>query len=112
DVLESSARKYGTRLRITAQLIKSGTGFHLWSQTYERDASDVFKVQDEIAGAIAEALEAKLLGHPNSTVPPRSAAPAAFDEYLKGRSLFAQRLGDNIPLAIQAYDRALALDPD
>jgi TolB-like protein len=48
-VLEGSVRKSGTRLRITAQLINSASGYHLWSQTFEGDASDVFKVQDEIA---------------------------------------------------------------
>jgi TolB-like protein len=55
-VLEGSVRKDGARLRITAQLIKTATGFHVWSQTFERDAADVFKVQDEISTAIAKAL--------------------------------------------------------
>ncbi len=59
-VLEGSVRKGGTTLRITAQLIDSQTGFHLWSDTYDRDASDILKVQDEIAGAITTALQYRL----------------------------------------------------
>jgi len=61
-VLEGSVRKGGSTLRITAQLIDSQTGFHMWSETYDRDASDVLKVQDDIAGAIATALHTRLGG--------------------------------------------------
>jgi TolB-like protein len=110
-VLEGSVRKEGTRLRITAQLIKVATGFHLWSQTFERDAADVFKVQDEISTAIAKALEAKLSGRTASAALPRTADPAAYDDYLQARTLVAHRLGDSIPQAIAAYDRAIARDP-
>jgi len=110
-VLEGSVRKDGTRLRITAQLIKSGTGFHMWSQTFERDASDVFKVQDEISTAIAKVLEAKLGSRPSSTIAPKAADPAAYDDYLLARSLIARRVGDSLPLAIAAFDRAIARDP-
>jgi len=110
-VLEGSVRKAGTRLRITAQLIDSKSGYHLWSETYERDAADVFKVQDEISNAIATALEAKLSGRPPS-VTVRAADPVAFDDYLQGRAFFAQRVGDNLKLAVAAYDRALARDPN
>ena len=111
-VLEGSVRKDGTRLRITAQLIKSGTGFHLWSQTFERDASDVFKVQDEISTAIAKTLEAKLSGRHAETEAPKTADPAAYDDYLLARSLLARRVGDSLPLAIAAFDRAIARAPD
>jgi TolB-like protein/Flp pilus assembly protein TadD len=110
-VLEGSVRKDGTRLRITAQLIKSGTGFHMWSQTFERDASDVFKVQDEISTAIAKTLEARLSGRAAETAAPKSADPAAYDDYLLARSLVARRVGDSLPLAIAAFDRAIARDP-
>ena len=61
-VLEGSVRKAGNRIRITAQLIKAADGFHLWSDRYDRELNDVFAVQDEIAAAIAGALEAKLAG--------------------------------------------------
>src|SRR4029077_6483275 len=111
-VLEGSVRKDGTRLRITAQLIKSGTGFHMWSQTFERDASDVFKVQDEISTAIAKILEAKLGGRASEIPAPKTADPAAYDDYLLGRSLVARRVGDSRPLAIAAFARAISPAPD
>jgi TolB-like protein/Tfp pilus assembly protein PilF len=110
-VLEGSVRKEGARLRITAQLIKTATGFHLWSQTFERDASDVFKVQDEISTAIAKTLEAKLSGRAAEGAVPKAADPAAYDDYLLARSLVARRIGDSLPLAIAAFDRAIAGDP-
>ena len=110
-VLEGSVRKQGTRLRITAQLIDSTSGFHLWSETYERDASDVFKVQDEIATAIATALEAKLSGRAVSATAAKVADPAAYDDYLQGRAYFARRTGDNLQHAVEAFDRAIAREP-
>ena len=111
-VLEGSVRKDGTRLRITAQLIKSGTGFHMWSQTFERDASDVFKVQDEISTAIAKTLESKLSGRSAETAAAKTADPAAYSDYLLARSLLARRVGDSLPLAIAAFDRAIARAPE
>ena len=110
-VLEGSVRKAGTRLRITAQLIDSESGYHLWSETYERDAADVFKVQDEISNAIATALEAKLSGRPQSPAEGRVVDPAAYDDYLQGRAIFARRSGNNLKLAVEAFDRAIARDP-
>jgi TolB-like protein len=110
-VLEGSVRKSGTRLRITAQLIDSATGYHLWSQTYERDAADVFKVQDEISTAIANALKAKLGGGAADATPARTVDPAAYDDYLMGRAFFARRTDDNLTQAIAAYGRAIAHDP-
>ena len=110
-VLEGSVRKEGNRLRITAQLIDSRSGFHLWSETYERDAADVFQVQDEISTAIANALEAKIGGRLIETHAARQAKPEAYDDYLQGRALVAKRVGDNCRLAVEAFDRAIAKDP-
>ncbi len=108
-VLEGSVRKEGMRLRITAQLIDTASGFHLWSETFERSATDVFKVQDEISAAIAKALEARIIGgDANQSTKPSN--PEAYDAYLMGRSLLARR-GDNLLLAIKAFDRAIAKDP-
>jgi TolB-like protein len=107
-LLEGSVRKDGNRLRITAQLIDGKSGYHLWSETYERDAADVFQVQDEIAGAIAAALEAKIVGR---AAPAQRVDPEAYDDYLQGRALVAKRVGDNTRLAVEAFDRAIARDP-
>jgi TolB-like protein/Tfp pilus assembly protein PilF len=110
-VLEGSVRKSGTRLRITAQLIDSATGYHLWSQTYERDAADVFKVQDEIAGAIADSLKAKLGGTASEPKPAATVDPAAYDDYLQARAFLARRAG-YLEKAVAAFDRAIARDPN
>lgn len=60
NVLEGSVRRAGTRLRVTAQLIRASDGMHLWSQRYDRELTDVFAVQDEISTAISQALQLKL----------------------------------------------------
>jgi len=110
-VLEGSVRKHGTRLRITAQLINSASGFHLWSQAFEGDVGEVFKVQDEIAAAITDALKTRLSsGHPAAR-PALSADPLAYDDYLQGRAFTARRVDDNLKLAVAAFDRAIARDP-
>jgi len=111
-VLEGSVRKGGSTLRITAQLIDSQTGFHLWSDTYDRDASDILKVQDEIAGSITNALQYKLGASAVASVPVRKVNPAAYDDYLQGRAFVAMRFLDNLDKAIAAFDRAIAKDPD
>jgi len=111
-VLEGSVRKNGTKLRITAQLINSKTGFHMWSQTFEGDAGDVFKVQDDIAIAITDFLKSKLslIGVKRNS----SAAvnPEAYDSYLQGRTFIARRWLENLDKAIVAFDRAIEIDPD
>jgi len=61
-VLEGSVRRSGRKIRVTAQLNNAVSGFHLWSQTYDRDVGDVLKLQTEIANAVAEGLKVTLLG--------------------------------------------------
>ena len=112
NVLEGSVRKSGNTLRITAQLIRTSDSSHLWSQTYDRELTDVFKIQDEIAGAIADALEAKLVDRPATVASARTSNPVAYDDYLQGRALVARRRLENIDKAIAAFDRAIAEDPD
>jgi serine/threonine protein kinase/TolB-like protein/thioredoxin-like negative regulator of GroEL len=77
NVLEGSVRKSGNRLRITAQLVRADNGYHLWSQTYERKLDDVFKVQDEIAGAVVGALKVSLL----SDAMPKATGTSNIDAY-------------------------------
>jgi adenylate cyclase len=111
-VLEGSVRKSGGNLRISAQLIQCNSGYHIWSQIFDRAAADVFEVQDEIAGAIATALEAKLGGRAGPAQPAASADPAAYDDYLQARAFLARRAGDNLKQAVAAFDRAIARDPN
>jgi len=112
-VLEGSVRRQGERVRITAQLIDAGNGFHLWSQTYDRELKDIFAIQDEIARAIARELEVTL-GDATSA----SAAPAAttdleaYDLYLRGRELWHARGEPGLRRAISAFEQAIARDPE
>jgi TolB-like protein len=112
NVLEGSVRTSGTRVRITAQLIKVADGFHLWSQTFDRDVTDIFAVQDEIARAVVAALKVKLLaGQGGVAKERRTVSSEAYAEYLKGRQ--SQRLGtlEGHRDAIAAYRRAIERDP-
>jgi TolB-like protein len=100
NILEGSVRKSGNKLRITAQLIQADTGYHLWSETYDRELDDVFAIQDEISAAIGEALRVELsLGADETPAAPRvaeSANTAAYEAYLSGRHLVNQRGRSNI----------------
>lgn len=115
-VLEGSVRKAGNKLRITAQLIEAGSGYHLWSESYDRDLDDVFAIQDEIAAAIGEAMRVELAldGDAPASIPrvAESANTAAYEAYLKGRHLVNQRGRSNIVQAVEDLKRAVRLDPD
>ena len=94
-VLEGSVRRAGPRMRITAQLIDASEGHHLWSERYDRDVSDVFAVQDEITGAIRDALSERLLGIGPARHQKTPAIDAAtYELYLRGLHLIRQRLGE------------------
>jgi serine/threonine-protein kinase len=94
-VLEGSVRRAGPRMRITAQLIDAAEGHHLWSERYDRDVSDVFAVQDEITGAIRDALSERLLGiGPARHQKTPSIDAATYELYLRGLHLIRQRLGE------------------
>ncbi|MDH3401601.1 MAG: hypothetical protein OEM03_11630 [Chromatiales bacterium] len=113
NVLEGSVRKDKQRIRITAQLIDARTDKHLWSETYDRDLSDIFAVQDEIANAIVKALVDKLGVAQDArpvTVLPATANLDAYELYLKGRDLFNRRV--SLPTSIRYFQQAIALDPE
>ena len=113
-VLEGSVRKSGTRLRITAQLIEAEEGFHLWSNTYDRELSDVFAIQDEISQAIAAALRAELaLGGGTATAHvAETSNAAAYEAFLKGRALVNRRGNIAITEAVRQLEKSVRLDPD
>ena len=111
-VLEGSVRKQGERVRITAQLIDADKGFHVWSQTYDRELKDIFAIQDEIAHAIAGALQVKLgVDHAPGPAKPDTTDLAAYDLYLKGLSLWQARGPANLDRAERLFEQALARDP-
>ena len=108
-VLEGSVRKQGERVRITAQLIDASTGFHVWSQTYDRELKDIFAIQDEIAHAIAQHLKVKLGGERETARAP--ADLAAWDLYLRGLELWQARGQANLDQAERLFRQALERDP-
>jgi serine/threonine-protein kinase len=109
-VLEGSVAKSGDTLRITAQLINAENGYHLWSQTYDRPFKDVFALQDEIAAKVVEALKLELLpGKAPAT--PRSQSAEGYDQYLLGLTYLRRNSVDGWNRAVEAFGRAVALDP-
>lgn len=108
-VLEGSVRRQGDRVRITAQLVRADTDGHVWSETYDRNLVDIFKVQEEIAQAITVAL-AEVLGTRSVSVRAATADLDAYERFLRGRALFHQRrdLGD----AISDLSFAVEQDPE
>jgi TolB-like protein len=112
-VLEGSVRKSGVRVRVTAQLIEADTGYHLWSDTYDRDLDDIFAIQDEISAAIVAALS-ETLGLESTAAPHVAAAtdPEAYNAYLLGQHQLKQRTRLDIEAAIGNFERALDVDPE
>ena len=108
-VLEGSVRQAAGKLRITVQLISAADGYQLWSGRYDRALEDVFAVQDEIARAIADTLELRLLGRSSSPLVSHvTRTPEAYDLYLKGRYFFNHRVAQK---AIEAFEASIAADP-
>ena len=111
-ILEGSVRKSGRRLRVTAQLITAADGYHLWSERYDRELTDVFAIQDEIASAIAAKLRVTLsAASGGQMVRPGTGHLEAYELLLKGRVLQTRR-GSAIGAALECFEKAVALDPD
>ena len=111
-VLEGSVRKQGDKVRITAQLIDAETGFHEWSQTYDRKLEDIFAIQDEIARAIGNELKVRIVAdaQPGEAVGGKRNS-AAYDRYLRGMSLWHTRRGQALWEAIRLFNEAVEIDP-
>ncbi len=109
NILEGSLRREGNRIRITAQLVNAANGFHLWSETYERELQGVFAVQDEITRAIVDALKIKLAIAPSAQLQPNS---EAHDLYLQGL-YFSNKSGEeDLRRSLVFFQRALQKDPN
>ena len=109
-VLEGSVRRSGNHLRVTAQLVRADNGYHLWSETYDRNVDDIFKVQDDIAGAVVKALKVSLL----QTEAPRAApttSSEAYRLYLQAVSLARRESAGDTAQAYAYLRQALNLDP-
>ena len=107
NVLEGSVRRSGNRIRVTAQLINAEDGYHLWSERYDRELTDVFAIQDDIAQAIAGALQLKLISNPARHTP----AFPAYEALLKARHHARTYLPEAHARADGYCRQAIALDP-
>ena len=108
-VLEGSVRKSGNKLRITAQLIRADNGYEVWSETFDRQLTDVFKIQDEIAGAVVQALKVSLL---EGTAPKAELTTntEAYTLYVKALAISRSGALDDFQTAIRDLQKAVALD--
>ena len=113
-ILEGSVRRAGNQLRVSAQLVEVESGFQLWSDVYDRELRDIFTVQDEIAGAIVEAMTAALVGNssPETAAGSNEVDLEAYQAFLEGRFLAEQRTSTSLPMSVKAFEQAIALAPD
>ena len=109
NVLEGSLRREGNRIRITAQLINARNGFHIWSDTFERELQGVFAVQDEITRSIVDALKIKLAVAPPVRTPEST---EAYDLYLKGLYYSNKSDEENLRKSLSLFQQALDKDPN
>jgi adenylate cyclase len=112
-VLEGSVRRSGQRVRVTAQLVDASSGYHIWSGSYERQLSDIFRLQDELARAIVQALRVQL--GVVATVPlvvEQTRSPEAYNWFIRGRALFDWASPQNTFQSISYFEKAVEADPD
>ncbi len=113
-ILEGSVRKAGNRVRITAQLVNTANGYHLFSETYDRSLEDIFEVQDEIAGKITRKLTSRMDGSKikKSLVKSLTENLDAYNVYLKGIFYWNKWTPDNMKKAIVLFEKALEMEPE
>ncbi len=109
-ILEGSVRKAGRRVRVTAQLVKAADGFHLWSETYDRELDDIFAVQDDISRSVSSALSVRLLAGENEPKAARGNAEA-YNLFLQGKYFRARLRREDLEKAVSYYEQALRLEP-
>jgi len=113
-ILEGSVRRAGNTVRITVQLIDAVTGFHVWSQTYDRRLTDILKVQTDVATAVAQQLEVKLSDTKTDKIDQGGTrSPRAYDAYLRGMQILTSwdKGEADLRSSLAAFDRAISLDP-
>ncbi len=112
NILEGSVQKIGSRVRVNVQLVDAVTDAHLWADTYDRDLTDIFAVESEIARTVAQTLQARLTGVAEQVLASRPTQnPDAHQLYLKGRFFWNQRDAPNLQKAIGFFQQAINLDP-
>jgi len=109
-ILEGSVRKSGKRIRITAQLIKVDDGFHMWSETYDRELNDIFAIQDEISAAILTQLKTQLLGEQKMVT--AKTDTRVYEFYLLAKQRIYERNQASLEMAVKLLGQAVAIDAD
>ncbi len=113
SLLEGSIRKAGNKVRITTQLIDAKNDKHLWAQSYDRDLTDIFAVQGDIAEQVAGALKIKLLSKEKEAIEQKpTGSPESYSLYLKGRYFWNERTKESVKKAIRYFEEAVRLDPN
>ena len=113
NILEGSVQKAADQVRVNVQLINALNDAHLWGDVYDRKLTDIFPVESDIATTIADTLQAKLTGAEKQSISSQPTSDlTAYELYLKGRSLWGKRGGDNLRQAIAFYEQAIAHDPN
>jgi TolB-like protein/cytochrome c-type biogenesis protein CcmH/NrfG len=111
NVLEGSVRRAGNKVRVTAQLVSAKDGYHIWSETYDRELTDIFAIQDDIASHVVEALKIELLGAQEAPVSQFETASAeAYNFYLLGRGKLRDMSFASLRQALQYFKEAIASD--
>jgi pentatricopeptide repeat protein len=112
NILEGSVQKAGNQVRVNVQLINALTDAHLWADTFDRQLTDIFAVESEIAKSVADTLQAKITGSEKSSMAKApTEIPEAYELYLKGRFFWNKRTGDDLRKSIEYLKQAIAKDP-
>jgi TolB-like protein len=112
-ILEGSVRRAGSRIRVAVQLISANDGYHLWSESYDREMSDVFAIQEEIAQAVVRVSKVKLASQPEGPLVRRGTVNLeAYHSYLQGRLYYEQMTPASLARCRACHERAIALDPN
>jgi eukaryotic-like serine/threonine-protein kinase len=113
NVLDGSVRKSGNRLRFSVQLVQASSGTVVWSETYDREVKEIFELQEDVAGAVVEALKLQLLPSERIPVSERTANAQAYELYLQGLKYSKEsQTVDDMRRAMGAFEKAVALDPN
>jgi TolB-like protein/tetratricopeptide (TPR) repeat protein len=113
SILEGSVQKIGNNVRITAQLIDARTDVHLWSETYDRNISDIFSIQSEVAQTVAKKLKATLTSKEKGQIEKNQTNNVeAYNLYLQGRFFWNMRTEEGVKKSIDYFEKAIAIDPD
>jgi len=113
SILEGSVQKIGNNVRITAQLIEAKTDVHLWSETYDRDLSDIFSIQTEVAENVAKELKATLSSEEKEQIKKNQTEnPEAYNLYLQGRYFWNKRTEAGLKKSIEYFKESVLKDPD